>query len=125
MSKIVEVDICSDLYRAGRTEDGEEYTAEVYRVTVGFANGEVYAHRISFPGCEVEADEEGISHFADVRVSAMAKAERLKSRIEAAVAAGRALDMANWAFYRTIYGSSAYLQEVAEMTPEQRAGEPY
>jgi hypothetical protein len=123
MSKILEVGVCSDLYVAGRTEDGEQYTAEVYRVAVGFANGEVYVHRVSFPGCEVEKDEEGIQHFGDIRVQALAKAERLKARVENALASGKALDMSNWVYHRAIYGSRAYVEEVSEMTPLQLAGE--
>lgn len=122
--KILNVGVASDLYFVGYTEDGERYEAECFYVAAEFANGEVYAHRVTFPGCRVEADDEGINHFVDIRVEAEAKAERLAARVVAAVAAGGYLDSAAWVFQRTVYGSSAYVQEVAEMTPRQRAGEP-
>jgi hypothetical protein len=123
--KIFNVGVASDLYYAGTTEDGERYTAELYFVCVEFEGGEVYAHNVTFPGCRVEEpDEGGGPYFIDVRMEAEAKAERLAARVSAAVAAGSTLDGSQWNFHRTIYGSSAYLQEVAEMTPRQRAGEP-
>jgi hypothetical protein len=125
--KIVNVEVASDLYKAGVTEDGQDYIAENYYVAVEYANGEVYAHNEVFLGCRVEEyDEDGYGGtcFHDVRLEAQAQAERLCARVQAAVKAGKALDERYWRFYRTVYGSGAYLQEVAEMTPRQRAGEP-
>lgn len=127
--KIVNVEIGSDLYKAGVTEDGQDYIAENYFVAVEYANGEVYAHNEVFLGCRVEeppADDDWACgpHFVDVRLEAQAKAERLCARVQAAVKAGKALDGRFWHFHRTVYGSRAYLQEVAEQTPRQRAGEP-
>jgi hypothetical protein len=123
MNKIEHIEVASELYRAGRSDDGTDYTAEVYLVTVEFQGGEVYAHNVSFPGCKVEQDEEGYSHFGDIRPEAEARANSLCARVQAHVAAGGTLDMAQWSFWRTVYGSGAYLSEVAGMTPRQRAGE--
>jgi hypothetical protein len=125
--KILAVDVCSDLYSAGRTEDGEDYTAEVYVVCAEFANGEVYAHVQRFKGCkveQVETEDDSFTAFIDIRPEQKAKAELLASRVRACVETGRKLDPQFWTFHRTVYGSNAYLQEVAEMTPRQRAGEP-
>jgi hypothetical protein len=127
--KIVNVEVASDLYKAGVTEDGQDYIAENYFVVVEYANGEVFRHTETFLGCRVEEagpeDEDwGCVNFADVRLEAQAKAERLCARVQEAVVKGRTLDERCWHFYRTIYGSGAYLQEVAEQTPRQRAGEP-
>lgn len=123
MNKIEHIEVASELYRAGRTEDGEDYIAEIYLVTVEFAGGEVYAHKVSFPGCKVEQDEEGYDHFGDIRPQQEARAQSLCDRVQRHIAAGGSLDMSHWSFWRTVYGSRAYLTEVAEMTPAQRAGE--
>jgi hypothetical protein len=125
--KILAVDVCSDLYVAGRTEDGEQYTAEVYLVCAEFADGSVYAHVERFKGCKVEqvdTEDESFTAFVDIREEQKAKAEKLAARVNQCVATGRKLDPQFWTFHRTVYGSSAYLHEVAEMTPRQRAGEP-
>jgi hypothetical protein len=123
----VDVGVCSDLYIAGRTEDGEDYTAEVYLVCVEFADGTVYAHKERFKGCKVEEwadDYDYGTAFIDIREEQEEKANKLASRVRNCVATGRRLDPQFWTFHRTVYGSTAYLQEVQEMTPRQRAGEP-
>lgn len=120
---LIQVDVVSELYKAGRTEDGEDYIAEYYFVAAEFSDGEVYAHKTSFLGCKVEQDEEGYDHFGDIRPESEARAKALCARVQAHVAAGGKLDMDQWRFWRTVYGSGAYLAEVAEMTPRQRAGE--
>jgi hypothetical protein len=121
--KIVNIEVGGDLYQAGRTEDGVPYIAENYFVTVEFEGGEVYRHREVFLGCKVEEDDEGYSHFGDIREESSRRANTLCERVQAHVAAGGTLDMSHWSFYRTIYGSGAYLAETAEMTPRQLAGE--
>ena len=121
--KLLSVYVDSVLYEAGRSEDGQPYTAECYLIVAEFVGGEVYAHAVRFKGCSVEVDEEGEKHFVDVRTEAAAKAEHLCARINACVAHGTELDLAHWHFHRNVYGTSAYLAEVAEMTDRQRAGE--
>lgn len=121
--KLLNVYTDTTYYDAGRSEDGTAYTAECYLVVAEYKSGEVYAHATRFPGCSVERDEEGEKHFVDVRTEASAKAEHLSARINACLAAGGALDPAHWHFYRNVYGSSAYVQEISEMTDRQRAGE--
>jgi hypothetical protein len=99
--------VCSDLYVAGRTEDGEDYTAEVYFVVAEDARGNRWRHHASFPGAGTpEYDEEGFGpYFADVRESAKAEADKLLARI---VAAGGRIDLAHWSEDRPAYGSAAY-----------------
>jgi hypothetical protein len=121
--KVVSVEVGSDLYVAGRSDDGTDYTAEVYLVIVEFADGQRWAHSRTFPGCNVEQDEEGYSHFGDIRVAAEADASRLADRVRAALTAGRVLNDAHWNDYYPVYGSRPYLEEVAGMTDAQRAGE--
>lgn len=125
--KVIAVDVCSEMYVAGRTEDGE-YTAEVYLVCAEFDSGEVYAHVERFKGCKVEewADEDDYgTAFIDIREEQKAKAERLALRVRAwVIGEGRKLDPPFWTFHRTVYGSTAYLTEVQQMTPRQHAGEP-
>lgn len=65
------------LYDAGRTEDGERYTASAYFVVAENDRGERWAHCQSFPGCRVEQDEEGYPHFMDVRAEALLAARRV------------------------------------------------
>jgi predicted regulator of Ras-like GTPase activity (Roadblock/LC7/MglB family) len=124
---ILDVRVESDLYVAGRTEDGGDYTAEVFLVCAEFENGEVYAHVQRFKGCkveQVETEDDSFTAFIDIREEQKAKAERLAQRVRVCIESGRHLDQAFWAFHRTVYGSTAYLAEVQQMTPGQRAGEP-
>lgn len=122
---IVDVAVASDLYEAGRTEDGEQYTAELYYVIVEFMNGARMRHKSSFPGCEAISswDEEdyGMVFFKDIRAEAIAKAERLADQVRLALEQGRSLDYKYWNDAEPVYGSRVYLDLVADMTPEQRA----
>jgi hypothetical protein len=125
--KILSCYVDSELYQAGRDEDGQPYTAEVYLVCLEFKSGEVYAHNEHFKGCnpqEVDDGEEVFTYFEDIREQAKARADKLQARVQACLDKGGKPDPQFWHFHRTIYGSGAYLQEVAEMTPSQRAGEP-
>jgi hypothetical protein len=124
---MVDVRVESDLYVAGRTEDGQDYTAEVFLVCVEFADGTVYVHNERFKGCKVEKWEDDYDYgtaFIDIRDSQKDKANRLARQVRVvADVRGRKLDPQFWTFHRTVYGSTAYLQEVQQMTPRQRAGE--
>jgi len=119
--KVVSVEVGSDLYVAGRGEDGD-YVAVVFFVIVTFVSGLRWAHQVSFPGCKIVCDEstDGETNFVDTRAEAEADAERLAARVRAALLAGRKLDSARWYGYRAEYGSRAYVEEVAEMTEEER-----
>lgn len=105
----VTIEIGSDLYVAGRTEDGHEYTAEVYFVVATNARGDRWRHASSFPGCKTESDEEGYTHFADIREQAQRDAQTLVDRIQSRINAGGALNLQHWHEDRPVYGSSAYV----------------
>jgi|SRR6185312_3212620 len=125
--KIVEVRTEGDLYVAGRDEEGRDFIAENFMVVVEFANGEIYRHEQVWLGCRVEtADCEYDGPFLlfhDIREESRAAAEKLCARVTEAVGKGGTLNMDHWVFRRTSYGSSAYLDECAMMTPRQLAGE--
>lgn len=98
--------VVSDLYLAGRTEDGEDFTAEVYYVVAEDERGNRWAHVSRFAGAEASRDEDGFWHFADVREASVAEANRLCARIEAA---GGVINHAHWSSMRPAYGSAAYV----------------
>jgi hypothetical protein len=126
-SKIVDVRVEGDLYVAGKDEEGRDFIAENYMVVVEYANGEVYRHKQVWLGCRVEkADCEYDGPFLlfhDIRAESEASANRLCARVQDHLKNGGNLREEHWSFRRTAYGSQAYLDEVAEMTPAQRAGE--
>lgn len=97
-------EIASDLYVAGRTEDGFDYTAEVYFITATNARGDRWRFETTFPGCETCQDDEGYTHFGDIRPQAQAQAEKLMARMQAR----GAINLQHWREDRPVYGSSAY-----------------
>lgn len=119
MRKIVDMQIASDLYEVGQTEDGM-YTAEQYFVVIELEGGEMYAHNTLFKGCAIERTDEGDTIFIDCREQAQLHCGRLYRRVFEAWQAGQGVNMEHWHFYRTVYGTPAYEAEVACMTPEQR-----
>lgn len=119
-------DVASDLYVAGRTEDGRDYTAEIYMVIAEDQRGNRWVHRDMFQGCEAGHDDEGWPYFADIRGTAQAAAETLRARI---VAAGGAVDLGQyWTATRPAYGSRAYIEYgqyddwIEEQEENQRGG---
>lgn len=100
-------EIVSDLYSPGRSEDGTEYTAEVYYLQAEDERGNRWAHDVSFPGCVRHEDDEGWPHFEDIREAAMLRAQRLLERIEAA--GGQVCLDRHWHSVRPCYGSRAYI----------------
>ncbi len=101
----VSFEIASDLYVAGRTEDGQDYTAEVYFITATNARGDRWRHETTFPGCAPENDEEGYTHFADIRAQAMEQVKALLARMEAR----GTINLQHWREDRPVYGSNAYV----------------
>lgn len=99
--------VISDLYVAGRTEDGTDFTAEVYFVGAEHVSGRRWTHRATFPGCQRVTDDEGFPRFLDVRAQAMDDAERLKRQIQRYVAAN-GFDAHKWIEAPAAYGSDAY-----------------
>jgi hypothetical protein len=109
----------SDLFDAGRTEDGTPFIAEVFYVAMENEAGRRFHHNSSFSGVEVLVDEyEGGKYFSDRREEATAKAERLAQRVNAALKAGHGVDLALWNEVDPAYGSDEY---VAQGTEAKRA----
>jgi hypothetical protein len=100
--------VTTDLYNAGFTEDGEEFHAELYYVVAEYTGGERLAHSATFRGTEKVVDEDGMSHFPDLREEAKAKAEALCKRIKDALDEGCGLHMSYWTEIQPVYGSRAY-----------------
>ena len=98
--------VVSDLYEAGKKDDGSSYSAEVYYVLAEDDNGIRWKHSVAFRGCEVCHDEEtGERYFTDVREAAKAKATHLLARIQTAE---RDINFDYWIPTYPVYGSPAY-----------------
>ena len=98
--------IGSDLYCAGRRDDGSEFHAERFYVFAEDARGNRWTHGSQFAGCAVHwSSEVGCNFFEDIREEARARAERLLARI---LAAGGRIDLQHWGESRPVYGSPAY-----------------
>ena len=76
------IKIQADLYVAGRTEDGSEYTADCYYVVAERKDGKRLAHHCQWDGAVKETSPDGFDFFADVRDKARDKARRLVSLIK-------------------------------------------
>ena len=107
--------VTSDLFNAGRTEDGTEFHAERYLVWAGDIDGTRYEHNSCFNGVKVHPNEEdGGSFFEDVREDAIAQAEKLAARVRAHIEVGGGLDMQYWREIDPVYGSAAYINNGVE-----------
>ena len=104
MSKFI-FTVSSELYVAGRDEDGE-YVSEAFFVVATDKAGNRYTKGF-FPGCNVVEDNEGFTHFVDVRKAAEAKAEALS---DACRNENPEAD-AEWETFYPVYGSAAYSEE--------------
>lgn len=107
----MDITVFSDLYVAGKTEDNEEFLAEVYYVMATNARGERWVHELTFPSCRKHVDDEGLPHFEDIRPLAEARAEDLASRVRKALAAGGQINFDYWVETFPAYGSEAFSNE--------------
>ena len=80
--KATDIGVDSDLYKAGVTEDGYDYTAELYYVVIDLEDGRRFKSNAYFVGCKTGFDEEGESFFQDIREEAKAKAKELASTFD-------------------------------------------
>lgn len=102
--------IKADLYKAGVTEDGEDYIAEFYVIVAQRPGGSREEYNRSFPGCIKSYSEDGEGpFFEDVREQALAKAERVLRGI---LENGRASAGGVWHEVDPEYGSPAYQSDV-------------
>jgi hypothetical protein len=99
-----DIEVASDLYDAGKDEEGRPFYAEVYYVVAEDDDGNRLRHKVSFPGA-LRMEGHDFVAFHDVRKEALAKAERLAARVRAACL----LDSRYWSEIDPAYGSKAYL----------------
>ena len=110
-----QVSAVSDLYEAGRTNDGTQFSAEGFYVVVENGAGRRWASYEYFKGAEVVVDEEGFVFFPDVREEASAAAEALAAATIEVLAAGRKLSLEDWYQIDPAYGSRAYQADGIEL----------
>jgi len=109
----------SDLYNAGYSCDGHPFIVESFYVLIENEAGRRFRHDSSFRSTErVICEETGEPRFLNLRDEASAKAERLAARVNAALAAGVALDRDRWSEVDPAYGSDEYQSQGIE---DQRA----
>lgn len=103
-----------DFYVAGKTEDGHDYTAERFFVTVSNDYGLRFRHVVLFNGTTPFVDEEGYSHYPDHRDLSLRRANKLADRVNAALANGYVLQTAHWSEDAPVYGSDHYINSGEE-----------
>jgi hypothetical protein len=105
----------SDLYEAGIACDGHPFIAEKYYVLIENAAGRRFRHEKSFAGVDVvECEETGEVNFADIRQDVVAIVEELATKVNAALASGKALTASCWFEVDPAYGSDAYIDQGTE-----------
>jgi hypothetical protein len=111
-----EVGIASDLYEAGKTEDGRPYITESYYAVVTSPKGRRWASTERFPGALPYFDEEdGIYRFEDIRGEAQKAAEQIVISANAVLEAGSKLNQLDWTEIDPVYGSIAYVMQDIEL----------
>ena len=105
----------SDVYNAGYACDGHPFIAECFYVLIENEAGRRFRHEAIFNGTErLVCEETGDTCFPDLREEASTKAERLAARVNAALAAGVALDHGRWHEVDPAYGSDEYQSQGIE-----------
>jgi hypothetical protein len=105
----------SDLYNAGYSCDGHPFIAEQFYVLIENEAGRRFRHKAIFNGTKcLVCEETGETCFSDLRKEASAKAERLATRVNAALTAGVALDRNLWDEVDPAYGSDEYQSQGIE-----------
>ena len=115
----------SDLFDAGRTNDGERFSAEVYYVVVENNAGRRWASYDRFYGARRVVDDEGWVGFDDLREEASAAAEALASATRRVLESGGKLSVEDWYQVDPAYGSKAYQADGIEeirRTEDRQAG---
>jgi hypothetical protein len=106
--KMFDVAAVSDLFDAGKDNDGQVFAAEVYYVVIENGAGRRWASYDRFRGARREVDEEGWVSFDDLREEASAAAEALAAATKEVLASGGKLSLEDWYQIDPAYGSRAY-----------------
>jgi hypothetical protein len=112
-----EASIHSALFLAGHSfDDGQPFHAECYYVVIENERGRRFAHAKRFNGTHPQfCNETGEGpYFPDLRDIAMAQAESLEKRVNAALKDGRPLDGAQWREIDPAYASKEYESQGTE-----------
>jgi hypothetical protein len=109
---MLEFGIASDLYEAGRQEDGVPFIAEQYYILATDETGRRWRHDAVFNGCSVSRDDEGFERFTDIRTGAVARATMLLNRI---LASNGAINFECWSETYPVYGSDAYQMDPVDL----------
>ena len=111
-----EASVVTDLYLAGRQDDGVPFHAECFCVQVEAEDGRRWVHALTLKGCRVEVSEEdGWSVFIDIRDEVRPVIEALAAKVNARLAAGGKLNKLHWDERSPAYGSEAYINSGAEL----------
>jgi len=103
--------VLSNLYQAGRGDDGQPVIGEYFYVAGERADGSRVEHQARFSSLRsATCEETGEAYFVSRRADMEARAERLCAAIQAEAAAGELLLNPNyWTEARPCYGSAAYV----------------
>ena len=117
-----DVEMVSDLYEAGRTDDGQPFIAERYFAQLEDANGRRWRHRVAANGAiNLGHDENGEGPFyGDNRQDAQAKIGKLVARVVAHLAAGGSVDFDHWYEIDPAFGSEEYVGQGIDARDWQR-----
>jgi len=105
----------SDLFDAGKDNDGQVFAAEVYYVVIENGAGRRWASYDRFRGARREVDEEGWVSFDDLREEASAAAEALAEATDQVLASGGKVSLEDWYQIDPAYGSRAYQEDGIEL----------
>jgi hypothetical protein len=103
MANLVHQLVQSDLYSPGLSDDGTQFTAEVFFLSRELSDGRRFTHVDTFPGAEPWDDGEGSWGYADIRDEAREAAE---ARLDVVKFTDE-----GWIESDPAYGSEAYCRQ--------------
>lgn len=106
----IEFAVCTDVYEAGHTCDGQPFIGERIFIAATAPDGRRWRYFVEWNGVEVSRDEEGFQHFTDVRPRGMALANGVVRYLERK----DSLSPNEWYEDRPVYGSEPWEQMQAE-----------
>ena len=112
-----EVGVASDLFDAGKDQEGRSFIAERFFVElVNIKTGRRWRHHFAINGAKREiCDETFEPYFVDLREGAVARLERLAIRVHERLAEGGRLDETQWDEVDPVYGSDEYVRQDIEL----------
>lgn len=112
-----EVGVVSDLFDAGRDNEGRSFIAERFFVElVNIKTGRRWRHHLAINGAKREiCDETFEPYFVDLSEGAVARLQRLVGRVQDRLAAGGCLDATQWDEVDPVYGSDEYVRQDIEL----------